>query len=276
MDSLTIELTAALITNYATPNARTKVETVLIDGSSRITIVDLAGVPRSVHRFVIHDATEVGCPPLDAEQSTLIFAAACSLITPCIFFSPLQPQRFIPKLNFGKIPTEIEVTDSPTGKIIGITEKIRITESVSTLLTTRVTFDENRIFEVVKKLLNMRPFDSSQRSVPELNILDALKRYWEAMLSGEPLGCYRSLFTCFEKTINCKSEKKGSDFDIFASGIIGLKIDEIKELREFNNRLKHIIRSKKDFKTLQQGELNLFRLAERLKIAADNVLLTRI
>lgn len=276
MDTLTIDLTAALVDNYATPNSRTKVETSLINNAGWLTAKDLPGVPRSVHRFVIHNAADVGCPPLDAERASVIFATASSLITPRILFSPLQPQRLVPNLRLGELPSKVEVTETPTGKNILITETIRVTESISILMSTKAEIDAGRLLDVLRRLLNIRPFDFTARSVAELNVLDGLKRYREALLAGEPLACYKALFTSLEKTVNLSAEKKGTAFDTAASTASGLSQADIKDIREFNNRVKHTIRDKKDFEALRQGESNLSRLATNLKMATDNVLLSRI
>ncbi len=276
MNSLTIELTAALVDNYSTTNSRTEMETSLLNNSYWLTVEDLAGSPRSIHRFVIADAIDVGCPPLDAEQASFIFAVACSIITPRILFSPSQPQRLIPNLHLGEIPSKAEVTETPTGKNIVITETIRLTESISILISIRVEIDAAKLLDIIKHLLRVRPFDFTGRPVNELNILDGLKRYQEALLAGEPLACYKALFTSLEKLVNLSADKKGTLFDNAASAVSGLSQADIKDIREFNNRVKHTIRHKKDFEALKRGEMNLSRLATNLKMATDNVIVSRI
>jgi len=276
MDTLTIELTAALVDNYATPNSRTKVETSLLNNGGWVTVEDLPGIPRSVHRFVIQNAADVGCPPLDAEQASFIFATACTLISPRVLFSPLQPHRFVPNLRLGEIPSKVEVTETPTGKSIVITETIRVTESISIMMSTKVEIDACKLLDTITKLLNLRPFEFSGRPLTELNVLDALKRYREALLAGEPLACYKALFISLEKALNLSAEKKGVEFDTAISAASGLSTTDVKEIREFNNRVKHTIRNKKDFETLRCGESNLSRLATQLKTATDSVLLSKI
>ena len=276
MASLKIELTAAMIDNYATPNEQTKVVTDLIGSTDRITVEDIPGTPRSVHKFVILDTSDVDCPPLRVEESSLIFATACSLTTPRILFSPLQPQKYLSEVIFGPEPSNIEVIEHPNGRTVSITDQMKPRVTTTTLLTTRVTLDENRIFEIVRRLLNIHPYDSVNRSIPERNIIDALKRYWEAILSGEPFGCYKSLFNCLEKAVNFDEEKRGKVFDKAASAITGLTQSEIEELHNFNNRLKHRIRNKDDSDTLQRGESKLPQLAKLLKIGADNAILSKI
>lgn len=275
MDILTIELTAALVDNYATPNCRTKVETSLLNNSGWLSVEDKAGIPRSVHCFIIQNADDVGCPPLDAEQASLIFAMACSLITPRILFSPLQPLRLFPNLRLGEMPSTEEITETPTGKNVVITRTIRFTTSTSIMMSTKAEIDATKLLDVIKRLLQFRPFDFTERSVTELNVLDGLKRYREALHAGESLACYKALFTSLEKTINMSAEKKGTAFDVAASRESRLLQTELKEIRDFNNRVKHAIRDHNDFEFLRNGESNFARLATNLKIATDNVLLSK-
>ncbi len=276
MDTLTIELTAALVDNYATANSQTKVETSLLNNSGWLTVEDLPGVPRSRHRFVIHNAVDVGCPPLDAEQASFIFATACSLITPRILFSPLQPQRFAPNLRLGEIPSNVEVTETPSCKNIDINERTYLTDLSRNLIRTKVKMDAGKLLDIINQLLKVRPFDFTGRPVNQLNVLDGLKRYQEALLAGEPLACYKALFTSLEKIVNLSAEKKGAAFDAAASAASGLSQTAIKDIRDFNNRVKHMIRHKEDFEVLRRGESNLSILAKNLKVATDNVLLARI
>ncbi|MEW5920531.1 MAG: hypothetical protein AB1796_06175 [Bacillota bacterium] len=280
MDTLIIELTAGLVDNFATPNSRTKVETEVINNSGWLTVEDLSGVPRSVHRFTVHNAADVGCPPLDAEQSSYIIAMGCSLISSRVLFSPLQPQRFTPNLRLGELPSKVEVAETPTGKNILITETIRVTGSISILISTKVILDASKLSDVIERLLKLRPFDLANRSLAELNVLDALKRYRDALHAAEPLACYKALFSALEKSVNRSGEEKeGAAFDSAASAATGLSATVIKEIREFNNRVKHAIRKEKkekDFETLRRGESNLARIAINLKVATDNALLAQI
>ncbi len=257
MDTLTIELTAALVNNYATPMSQSKVEILVVNNNGWITVEDLPGMPRSVHRFVIHNANDAGCPPLNPEQAHYIFAIACSLISPRVLFSPLQPQRFVPNLRLG---TKIEEIGNNINIILTLPNP-----TISSLIIMKVEINASRLLDILKKLLGFRPFEFGGRTIPELNTLDALKRYQEAILAGEPLACYKALFTSLEKAVSLKADKKGDVFDAAVSAASGLSPDDIKEIREFNNRVKHTIRDKEDFETLRQGESNLSHLATQLK-----------
>lgn len=272
MDTLTIKLTAALIDNYATPNSQSKIEISIVNNSGWLSVEDLPGVPRSVHQFTIHNANDVGCPPLSAEQASYIFATACSLISPRVLFSPLQPQRYTPNLRLG---TKIEVIETPAGKNI-IIEPRNLTISLTWLISMKVEIDASKLLDIINRLLNLRPFELKGRTILEQNILDALKRYQEALLAGEPVACYKAFFTSLEKAVNLQADNKGKAFDAATSAASGLPPNEIEEIREFNNRLKHRIGGKKDFQILREGESNLSRLATQLKMATDNALLSKI
>jgi hypothetical protein len=267
MDTLIIELTAALVHNYATPRNQSKVEISVVNNSGWLTVEDLPGSPRSTHRFLIY-ANDVGCPPLSAEQACYIFSIACSLISPGVLFSPLQPQRYTPNIRLG---TDIKKIDNNI--IITLTLP---NPSITSLIIMKLEIDASKLMDIIKKLINFRLFELDGRTISELNTLDALKRYQEALLAGEPLACYKALFTSLEKAVNLQADKKDSTFDTAISLASGLPLDDIKKIREFNNRVKHTIRHKKDFEILRQGESNISHLSMQLKLATDNVLLSKI
>ena len=271
MDELTICLTAALINNYATPITRSKVEISMVKNSGWLTVEDvddLPEMPRSVHRFVIHNPKDVCYPPLSIEQASDIFAIACSLISPRILFSPLQPQRYIPNLRHKPVIQKI-------GNNINITLTIP-NPTITSLICMKVETDASRLLDILKKLLSLRPFELGGRTIPERNILDALKRYQEALLAGEPIACYKALFTSLEKAVNLQADNKDKEVDTAASAASGLPPNEIEEIRKFNNRLKHRIKDEIGFQILRQGESDLSRLSTQLKIATDYVLLSKI
>lgn len=279
MDTLTVELTAALIDNLGIPSARTKVALNLRNYTGRLRVEYLEGTPRSVHRFTVTDAAALGCGApynLTAEQASFVLATACSLVTPRLLFSPLQPQRFAPSLDRGRIPAKGEVTDTPTGKRGIMLEIINIIDSVTLCLETKEPLDETRIFGIVKKMLALRPFDSGQGTFVDLNIREALKRYREALMSSDRLSCYSSLYSALEKAVNADEDRKGKSFDDHASDLTGLPASEVKELRLFSNRIKHALHNDKDLTTLREGEAQLGQMTRSLKSATDRAILARL
>lgn len=282
MGTLTVGLTAALVDNPATPSARTKVEVALSNSSGRLSVENCEGSPRSVHRFTVKDAIDVGVGSvygLTANQAGLILATSCSITNPRILFSPLQHNE-LPVLlkKSSKVPSKAEVVDTPTGKIAIISEIVVTTDDVSTLLMTKVCLDEVKVLDVVNRQLVFSVFSKTSKSDLQLNILLSLKSYREALRVADGLSCYQSLFNALELAVNAGKEVKGRAFDLEASNLtaIALTPTEIEEIRRFNDRVKHVLRRRGDFATLEAGEARMAQLALNLKKAADCAILSRI
>jgi len=279
MDTLIIELSAALIDNPATPDHRTKVEIALENASNSLGIENQEGSPRSVHKFTLKDPTRFGYGSpqnLSVDDIAFLLAISCSLANPRILFSPLQPYLLAPSIKFEEIPTKVETIEKPGELNITVTDVIRITEHVSTVLGTKLSLDEITLLNIVNKLLAYRIFDTTNRNLFELNVLEAIKRYRDALMTAEGVSCYSFLYNAFEKAINADIDRKDKDFDKAASLATGLLETEIEELRKFNNRIKHALRNHADFATLQAGESRLAELSRNLKKAADKAILSRV
>lgn len=280
MDKLIAKLTAALVDNPATPAACTKVEITLENSTGRLSIEDCEGSPRSVHKFIVRDAIDLGCESihnLTAEQAGFVLAISCSLINPRILFSPLQPHQLPPaSLKSGNVPSKVEIIDTPTRKQVTTTRMFHPTGSLNKLLGIKLSLDEAQVINVANSLLTARIFDTANRSLLELNVLESIKRYREALMSAEGLSCYKSLYNAFEKAINAYIDQKGESFDAAASASTGLTCADIKSLRRFNNRIKHALRNRRDFSELKAGEVQLAQLALNLKKATDSAILSRI
>ncbi|HPC35620.1 MAG TPA: hypothetical protein P5268_08380 [Candidatus Marinimicrobia bacterium] len=279
MDTLTIELTAAIVRNPATPSGRTKVEITIENSVGHLSVENFEGSPRSVHRFTVRDAADLGCggvQNLTAEQASFILAISCSLTNPRILFSPFQTNYLPASLKLGEVPSKFEDFDTPTSKHITITETMHIEDSFSTLYITKLSLDEAQVLNVANRLLTARIFDTTNRSLLELNVLESIKRYREALMSSNGLSFYKSLYNAFEKAVNADTDRKGKTFDATASALTGLTQADIQSLRLFNNRVKHPLRNKKDFAELRDGEAHLSQLAFNLKRVADSAILSRI
>lgn len=280
MDSLSVNLTAALIDNQVTQIASTKVEINLNNSTGRINIKDIEGGPRSVHSFTANDASDFGCGGvynLNPEQAGYILATGCSLINPKVLFSPVQPYQLSATLKFGDTPSKVEVVDTLNEKHIILTETIRVKDSVSILLTTKLNLDEREILDVSSRLLKAKIFDLNGRNLNEINIIEAIKSYHEASLSNERLSCYKSLYNAFEKAINSDTtDRKGESFDTEASSITGEPQCDIKNIRLLDNRVKHAIRNHNDLNLLQSSEANFAQMIRTLKTLADRAILNRL
>jgi len=280
MGILIIKLTAAFVANPATPSAGTKVEITLKNSTGRLSVKDCEGSPRSIHQFTVRDSIDLGCGGvhnLTKEQAAIVLAISCSLTDPRIFFSLLQPQQLLVSLKPGKAPSKkVEIVDTPTGKRIAPQETISMAVSVSMLLTNKLNLDEAQVLNVVNSLLTYRIFDTTNRSLLELNVIESIKRYQEALMSAEGLSCYKSLYNAFEKAVTADINQTGRSFDAAASTSTGLTVEDIKKLRQFNNRVKHASCNEEDVVKLKAGEAQLGQLALDLKKAADSAILSRI
>ena len=279
MDTLFIELSAALIDNPATPDHRTKVEITLENASDSLEIENQERSPRSVHKFTLKDPHYLGYGSaynLTIEQAALILALSCSLANHRILFTPLQPNLLASSIKYEEIPPKIEVVDAPGKKSITITEKIGLVESFSTVLGTKLSLDESLLLNVANRLLVYRIFDTSNRDLKDLNVLEAIKRYRDALMAAEGISCYSFLYSAFEKAINADKGRKKKDFDKAASAVTGLSENDLEDLRLFNNRIKHALRNHADFATLRAGESRLAALSRNLKKATDKAILYRI
>lgn len=280
MDILIIKLTAALVDNPSTPSTRTKVEITLENSTGRLSVEDCEGSPRSIHQFTVRDSIDLGCGGvhnLTKEQAAIVLAISCSLSNPRILFSPLQPHQLPVSLKSGKVPSKkVEIVDTPTGKHVTTAGMLHPIGSLNKLLRIKLNLDEAQVLNVTNSLLTARIFDTANRSLLELNVLESIKRYQEALMSAEGLSCYKSLYNAFEKAVNADTNRTGHSFDATASALTGLTRADIESLRRFNNRIKHMLRSNNDFSELKVGEVQLAQLTLNLKRAADGAILSRI
>jgi len=276
VDTLTVVLTAALVDNLAW----TEVEITLENSVGRLSIEDCEGSPRSVHRFTVRDAIDLGCGGvhnLTTQQAGLVLAISCSLTNLRILFSPLQPHQLPVSLKLGKVPSKVEMVGTPAGKHLTLTDTLRLTDSASALIETKLSLDESQVLNVSNRLLTARVFDTTNRSLLELNVSESIKSYQEALESVNRLSCYKSLYNAFEKAVTADGvERKNTVFDTAASALTGLTTADILSLRRFNNRVKHALRNKNDIAVLKDGEAQLAQLARNLKRAADCAILSRI
>ena len=255
MDTLKVDLTSILVDNPSILLVCTKVDLVLECTGQALAVENLEGGPRSLHRFRVNDASDLGCGgehALTAHQSSLILAVACSLANSRLLFSPLQPRQLLTSLGTNKVAEMV-------GVVIGI----------------EATIDANEILTVVNKLLKLRIFDSGKRDILGKNVIGAVFAYWEAMKSIDGLTCYSHLYDAFTKAVNADKGRRGETFESVASNMTGLSVSDIRKLKEFDDRVRQVLQNKGDFKSLEAGEARLGQKALVLKRAADSAILSR-
>jgi hypothetical protein len=189
---------------------------------------------------------------LDIVDSYMLFAIAISLLSNDVLFAPCDIQYLLPSSS----------------------------SAVKVDLTKYVEIDEVELWDVVEKLLKFRIFDDKDRSKTELNVMNAIEQYQEAMFSLGGVFAFKSLYAALEKLTKAdKSTKesrelKGPALDKEISKITGNPESILKEMRDFNNTLKHSLTPNKYSKYLVnkvKGDLHA-----NLKNAVDNAILYRI
>jgi hypothetical protein len=256
MDTLIVDLTSIPVDNPSIFSACTKVDLVLESAGQALTVENLNGGPRSLHRFKVSDASDLGCGgehALTAHQSSIILAIACSLANTRLLFSPLQPRQLLNSMGTSK-PAEM------VGVVIGI----------------GVNMNASEILTLVNRLLKLRIFDCGKRSALEQNIVGAIFAYRETLKSIDGLTCYSHLYDAFTKAVNADKGRGGETFESAASNMTGLNVSDIQKLKEFDDRVRQVLQSKGDFKSLEAGETRLGQKALVLKKAADSAILSRI
>ncbi len=247
----------------------------------RLEVKDRGGSPLTAYRFTVNDAREVGYGPphhLTPEQAGVLLAIACSLTDHRVLFWGAQPVQLSTSVEFGEIPSTVAIVQDPKGTGTGIVigDSFRLTESVNTLVGSTITIDEAKIIDVASRLLKIRIFDKSRRTLAERNLLEAMRSYKDALRSTGRLTSYKALYVAFEKGVNIDKDRDQKAFDAEASRLTKLPENEIEALRLFNNRLKHTLRHKGDFQALQSGESRFGELVRNLKQVADLAILARI
>jgi len=287
MDKLIVELTGAHIENAATPRDRTSVRVTIENSTGRLSVENREGSPWSVHRFTVREAADLGVGGtynLNPEEAARVLAVSCSLANRHILFSfpPLQARGDFAWLERAEAPSIPEIFETDRGSAINLQETLRHTGSAETVLISPCKLDEARVFDIAGKLLGTRMFDKANRSlwqldVPQLNILDSIESYIEALRHPDGLSCYESLYIAFEKAVNADARNRtGEDLDREAQRVTLLAETDIRCLRKMNDRVKHALRNREDIGTLKSLKAQLPQLRLQLKQAADHAILARI
>ena len=129
----------------------------------------------------------------------------------------------------------------------------------------------------MKKLFDYK-YSSPEPSTPfEKNIKEAINSYQLALISPNIYPRFEFLYYAFEKAVNADGkDRKKKIFDKQASELTMIKGNEIEDIREFNNRIKHAIRTADDILAIEKGINNFSSLATKLKSATDKAILYRL
>ena len=274
---ITYNLYAIIVGNPVTEYRRTEVTSV---NKSSLGIIEVTDIPakgrRSKHQFFIKDASVLGFSEKnDQENSKYLLALLCSLTNPDVLFGTFDPDYGESSIEFGKQTSDPVVS----GNKVHLSTTIQVSTSLTFVVSIehKFVFDEQKILDLARRLISFNPFSKDNKSVKELNIQASIEEYRRALTATDIFECYRSLYVAFEKGVSANGNTySGYQFDCRASKITGFSHDDIGELREFNNRLKHAIRNNKDLKEFIEGERNIHALIKRLKQATDAMILWRL
>jgi hypothetical protein len=284
MVGIIIECTGMLIDNFATQDNSVELDILLINCDGRLSLNSHPSKPRSKHEFILSDASDIGYSGkynLDKEQSSEIFLLACTLLKPRNFLSCYQPDRLSSRLIFDQ-PAH---SNQQNGMRASNSEKIlvdlnvacHVSATVSTHLTSQFVIDGYRLFWIIENLLRYRIFDANNRTLTELNVIDAIKLYRDSLSATDPRSCYLSMYAAFEKIITSEKKRTGDEFDRFATYFTGMNQSKISHLRELENRLKHSYRNTvSDVAILKKFEENPRYELAQLKSVTDPAILSII
>ncbi len=288
---LKIYSTLGYINNFATSECKTSGEISFDNDSGMITVennpvdnnpVDNNRVdPRSEHQFIINNATILGLKynhnsKKEINRAAEIFLISCSLHMGRYYLFSTKMSHHLNKVEYVTDTREEKVSDAQIPiKEIFIT--MNLSAEVECCLLDKIKIDEKAVFETVKKLLSLNIFDSQNRSLKDSNLIQAIKSYQDALNAIDYLPCYKLLYPALEKAVNLDTNLSNDKFDIAASRLTGMSQNKIKEMREFNNRLKHSARKNTtDLKTQTDGETKKQSLLLDLKGATDKAILAKL
>ncbi len=278
---LTVELVAVDIRDKSTPQSSTRIELKIQNSEGIVDVENKGSKPYSTHKFTLNDSDNIFGDfwSLSEEEESILFATALSLSNERFFFST-QGINFLNALKQKEVEEKKPITLETNGnKSIHITNTVHITETVEILKISNLIIDEAHVLLILKKLVSFRMFDASvKRTLKDENIKESIEKYREALESSVSSreSCYKSLYASFEKAVNADEKNRGAgDFEERASEITKLPKDEIKNLRDFNNRDKHGQKSEENIKIYGALKNQFDSLVAQLKVATDQAILYR-
>jgi len=149
--------------------------------------------------------------------------------------------------------------------------------AISIEVTQFVKIDENKLWELIRKLMDYDIFNDQDRSLTEINVLKAIELYQEAMFSLGYVYAYKSLYAALETSINADKTTplRGCRLDQETSNVTGFNITEVEEIRNFNNSSKHKIRNPREYLDYLNSKSKL-EIYEKLKSIVDEAIKNRI
>lgn len=141
---------------------------------------------------------------------------------------------------------------------------------------TSLNLEENKVIFITERLIYVLFDEIKEQHLKEMNIRESIYIYQSALLSVNKYQRFLFLFHSLEKAVNCEEDSSGIEFDKKASNLTRISEKEVKEIRQFCDRIKHVIRNANDMLTMENSIENYSKLVMNLKTAADSAILSRI
>lgn len=270
MDSIEVNLTAVIVDIPITEGSLTEVK---INFSKSLDIIDVDGQEfHSVHHFFVKDVSYLGFGEAHYLAAKWVLALSCSLTNPIILFTPIDLTDITAPVTLGGTPPKVTVNDVRTE-----THILRKSLDYVIRHEEQITLQETEILKTAKQLLTLG-FSDRISEVKKSNILEAITEYQNALSTIDTATRYKTLFSALEKASLADKTKSLNDteFDSAVSAFTKYSVEEIKDLRLLNNRLKHYNRNKKDLALLSELMNNSREMIKKLKLVTDKAILDRI
>jgi|GEM_PF-2671065 len=289
---LTLELVSVDIRDESTPQSSTYFDLKIQNSKGMIVVENKQNKPYSIHEFALNDSENILANfwKLGEEEESILFGTALSLSNQTNFFVPkyskfLEASKEKDTAKHEEVEEKKAIAPETNGneKILIIQDILQTTSTNSVVLEilkkSSLNIDETQALLILEELVSFRISDALLKpSLQYENIKQSIEKYQEAMKSSisDRGSCYKSLYASFEKAVNADKGREGQSFDIKASNITGLSLDEIKDLHEFNNRDKHTQEGEEEIERYEYLKRQFDVLIANLKAATDKALLYRL
>ena len=172
-------------------------------------------------------------------------------------FRPYEVTPIVPE-------SKTTVTKLDGGVHSHIDETIAIRDEVSTSINIRGEIDEKKVANIFQRLQKLKRFekkDVSERQTMNLN--DALSKYESGISEFDRIVKFKHFFNSLELVTTMANEFKGDAFDNEVARISSISKSDVKDWRDFYNRIKHVQKDVDDIKKYYDG-VDILTLTNRL------------
>lgn len=260
---INIQLSAYLIDNPYPRRSGASIS--LVNSSDRLSVSPVQNDAADVHSFVIANSIDLGYPAILSFSKDVrdLLSLAVSLISNTVIFSG---NVLVPLLY--NVPVIAPQNNSLLTVVASVGPMTRLLE-----------LDEGRLFNVIDELLMFKFSQPYGRSLEDHNLYEAIRAYLDAADAHVEFSRRRHFWRALEKAINSDRgdhELSGAALDAEVARLSGLPEARVRDIRELENRTKHIARQINDVHTYMDFLDQEAALTSSLKIAVDQVLLDKL